>query len=364
MDHPAAQRFIRSLYQHVLCRAPRAEELDHWVEKTTSGAPADEIFLAFVGSKEYRNLLARRKAANRVVTRYPAGHFYSPVVNPAEARKYVTPRPTFAEETITELPGIHISNELMLDFWDKSTECIKTTNFSPKDSSTDRYYWPNASYPYGDALILRAMVWHHRPARVIEIGCGFSSACMLDAADDAGLPYFSMTCIDPYPDRLRTLMRLSDADRVHIIEKPVQEVPVEIFASLGAGDLLFIDSTHVLKTGSDVCHELFSVLPNLAPGVIVHFHDCRYPFEYPDKWIFEYNHSWNEIYAIRAFLMFNSDFEIFFWNTFFALANRELIEPTAPAFAWNPGGGLWLRRSARGQHALPDGVGCTAPDAA
>lgn len=349
MDHPAAQRFVRSLYQHILCRAPRPEELEHWVNKTLSGLRPDEIFLSFVGSKEYRNILAKRQAVDRVVTRYPPGHFYSPVVNPEEARKYVAPRPAFSDETITELPGVRITDDFMLEFWEKSTECIKTTQFSAPGASSDRYYWPNASYPYGDALILRAMVWYHRPAKVIEIGCGFSSACTLDAADGAGLPHFSMTCIDPYPDRLRTLMRLSDVDRVHIIERPVQEVPLEVFASLEAGDILFIDSTHVLKTGSDVCHELFSVLPSLAPGVIVHFHDCRYPFEYPDKWIFEYNHSWNEIYALRAFLMFNSEFEIIFWNTYFAVARRDLVEAIAPAFAWNPGGGIWIRRKAMGR---------------
>ena len=282
MDYPAAQRFVRSLYQHILCRAPRPEELEHWVDKTLSGLRPDEIFLSFVGSREYLSILDKRKAMDRVVPRYPPGHFYSPVVNPDEARKYVAPRPAFSEETITELPGIRMADDFMLDFWGKSAECIGATRFSSPGTSSDRYYWPNKSYPYGDALILRAMIWYHRPARVIEIGCGFSSACILDAADHAGLAYFSLTCIDPYADRLRALMQPADVERVHIIEQPVQEVPLEVFAGLGPGDILFIDSTHVLKTGSDVCHELFSVLPSLAPGVIVHFHDCRYPFEYPD----------------------------------------------------------------------------------
>ncbi|MGH7077578.1 MAG: class I SAM-dependent methyltransferase [Acetobacteraceae bacterium] len=344
MDHPAAQRFIRSLYQHILGRTPRPNELSHWVERTTSGIAADEIFFSFVGSKEYRNREARRIAANEVATRYPPGHFYSPVVNPAEVRKYVGPRRPFAEQSLTEIPGIPISNPVMLEFWEQAADCIRATSFSDKNTSTDRYYWPNPSFPYGDALILRATICCRRPARVVEVGCGFSSACMLDAADAAGLADFQMTCIDPNPDRLRSLLRPADAGRVQIIGKPVQEVPLSVFATLKSGDILFIDSTHVLKTGSDVCHELFSVLPSLAPGVFVHFHDCRYPFEYPERWIFEYNYSWNEIYVIRAFLMFNTAFEIVFWNTFFALANKPLVEATAPAFAWNPGGGLWLRR--------------------
>jgi hypothetical protein len=126
----------------------------------------------------------------------------------------------------------------------------------------------------------------------------------------------------------------------------VQEVPIELFGALGRGDLLLIDSTHVLKTGSDVCHLLFSVLPSLAKGVIIHFRDCRYPFEYPDGWIFEDNRSWNEVYAVRAFLMYNSDFEIVFWNSLFAIAFRERIAATAPAFLDHPGGGLWVERAA------------------
>ena len=88
--------------------------------------------------------------------------------------------------------------------------------------------------------------------------------------------------------------------------------------SLEPNDFLFVDSTHVLKTGSDVHYELFYLLPRLNPGVLVHFHDVGYPFEYPDKWIYELNYSWNEAYALRAFLMFNAEFSIKFWNSLYA----------------------------------------------
>lgn len=345
MDQPGAQRFILSLYQNLLGRAPQAAELSRWVERATSGAAAEEIYLSFAGSKECRNVVARRAMANGTAARYPPGHFYSPIVDPVEARKYVEPRRPAAKERISELPGIPISNSRMLKFWAKATDCMRATSFSAKDATSDRYHWPNPSYPYGDALILRAMICCERPSQVVEIGCGFSSACMLDAAEVAGLADFSMTCIDPNPERLHALLRPSDMEHLHIIGKPVQEVPASVFAALRSGDILFIDSTHVLKSGSDVCHELFSILPSLAPGVLVHFHDCRYPFEYPEKWIFELNYSWNEIYAIRAFLMYNSEFEILFWNSFFAQMNRNLVEETVPAFARNnPGGALWIRR--------------------
>ena len=130
-----------------------------------------------------------------------------------------------------------------------------------------------------------------------------SSACVLEAARDAAIADFSLTCISREPERVRSVLGAAGGERVRIIGTPVQEVPIELFGALGRGDLLLIDSTHVLKTGSDVCHVLFSVLPSLAKGVIIHFRDCPYPFEYSDRWIFEDNRSWNEVYAVRAFLI-------------------------------------------------------------
>ena len=127
------------------------------------------------------------------------------------------------------------------------------------------------------------------------------TASLLDTADELSLRP-RITCIEPYPERLRSLLRT--ADEVEILETPVQKVSLSRFAELGSGDILFIDSTHVLKSGSDVHYELFEILPSLQPGVAVHFHDLPYPFEYPLQWVFEENYSWNEAYAPRAFLIY------------------------------------------------------------
>jgi predicted O-methyltransferase YrrM len=192
-------------------------------------------------------------------------------------------------------------------------------------------------------VMLRAMIAHFRPKNVIEIGSGFSSACILDAVDQVGLSDFTMTCIDPDPSRLRSRLREEDHSRVKIIEGPVQDVPVSTFSTLNENDILFIDSTHVLKTASDVHYELFSILPSLKKGVLVHFHDIHYPFEYPRQWLFEKNLSWNEIYALRAFLMYNTAFEVVFWTGLFAHRQHALILETHPLFLQNPGGSIWLR---------------------
>lgn len=133
-------------------------------------------------------------------------------------------------------------------------------------------------------------------------------------------------------------------DEVEVLVTNVQDVSPETFSSLDAGDILFIDSTHVLKSGSDVHFELFEILPRLQAGVVIHFHDIPYPFEYPDEWIVERNYSWNEAYALHAFLAFNDSFRITLWNSFLAATKREHLDLAGSKFPENPGSGIWITR--------------------
>ena len=120
-------------------------------------------------------------------------------------------------------------------------------------------------------------------------------------------------------------------------------MPLELFESLQAGSLLFLDTTHVSKTGSDVNHEIFQILPRLKAGVIIHFHDVFHQFEYPPSWILKENRSWNELYMLRAFLMYNSKFEIMFFNQLIARRHPEMLLAASEKAARNAGGGLWLK---------------------
>jgi predicted O-methyltransferase YrrM len=218
---------------------------------------------------------------------------------------------------------------------------MAAATFPTQKEPTHRYYADNGAFPLGDALVLRAMIKHAKPRRIIEVGSGFSTACMLDTLDELGRSV-RMTCIEPYPDRLKSLLR--PGDLVEIIASPVQRVAVDRFAALQSGDILFIDSTHVVKAGSDVHYELFEILPRLAPGVFIHFHDAMYPFEYPLEWIFEHNHSWNEAYMLRAFLMYNKEFSVFYSSSYLMLYARSLLTTHFAGFPSNPGSGLWLLR--------------------
>jgi hypothetical protein len=132
---------------------------------------------------------------------------------------------------------------------------------------------------------------------------------------------------------------------VTILGAAVQDVDDSVFTRLGADDVLFIDSTHVVKAGSDVNHLCFEVLPLLAPGVVVHVHDVFHLFEYPAHWVHE-GRAWQEVYVLHAFLMYNHAFEILWFQHLMWMRHRKSIEAKVPGVARNPGGNLWLRRVA------------------
>jgi predicted O-methyltransferase YrrM len=200
-------------------------------------------------------------------------------------------------------------------------------------------------YSWGDGCILHSMLRNYRPRKIIEIGSGWSSACIADTAEHFLDNSCDITFVEPFPQVLRELLGASaQSGRTRLLEARVQDVPLDLFDSLGAGDFLFIDSTHVLRTGSDVCRELCEILPRLAPGVIVHFHDMFWPFEYPRKWVVEENRSWNELYAVRLMLTNNQNWKVIMFNHYMAQFERELIEKTWPAFYKNPGGALWIEK--------------------
>ena len=328
------EKYVEDLYTVFFRRIPRMEEKSHWIAMLEEGMSERDVFDRFKFSKEY-------ELKTRVDLTFPPGHYYSPIVDPGEARKYWRVDRRVAPE---KLMAIHISMERMLDLWEKLRPFVASTNFPMEREPRSRFYQNNNIYPIGDAAILRSMILLNRPRKIIEIGSGFSSACMLDTLDEADMGGIELTFVEPYPDRLRGLLRPSDYRRCKIVEQPLQELDVEIFCKLERNDILFIDSTHIMKTTSDVNFELFEIMPRLKSGVIVHFHDIHYPFEYPDKWVFDLNYSWNEIYALRAFLMYNSAFEIVYFSSLFATRNAQLIADACPAILENPGASLWLRK--------------------
>jgi predicted O-methyltransferase YrrM len=267
------------------------------------------------------------------------GHFYSPIpsideVRVREAELFAAPPPS--------LPGIDLRGDQQIALIKELARFYDELPFPRTQSPESRYWFENWAYSYADAIFLYSMLRHLRPRHVIEVGSGFSSAAMLDTAD-RWLPETSFTFIDPDTSTLDALLRPADRERVTIIRAKLQDVPLTTFDTLVANDILFIDSTHVSKTGSDVNRILFDILPRLASGVHVHFHDVFYPFEYPKEWVYE-GRAWNEDYILRAFLEYNDAFDIVLFGTWLARFHRELLAGMMPLTLENPGGSLWLTR--------------------
>jgi predicted O-methyltransferase YrrM len=211
-----------------------------------------------------------------------------------------------------------------------------------KDESK-RYYAENVSFPFSDAFIFYCFIRRYSPRRIIEIGSGFSSAAALDSLDSLGKNDTQCWFIEPYPRLLQSLLREADT-RHGVLPSAVQEVDLTVFDSLAAGDILFIDSTHVSKINSDVNYEIFDILPRLKPGVLIHIHDIYWPFDYPEEWIHE-GRAWTESYLVRAFLQFNNDFRILYFNSYLhPKVRRSLFVPLGVDLGENDGGSLWLER--------------------
>lgn len=333
-DTARAAAFVQAAFGRILRRPPTPDELAQWTAGTLHLGPGEVLERLFAGN-EYLH-------RNRVddLSEFYAGHFYSPVVDPEALREQGFRVDAGVDESA--VAGIDFRTEAMKAFWARNLPVMAEAPISEAPTDGARYYTRNVVYAWGDALVLTAVMHEARPRQVIEVGSGFSSACMLDVADRLGLPT-RFTFIEPYPDRLFGLLTEADHQRCTVLRTGVQQTDPAIFETLAANDILFIDSTHVSKTGSDVNHELFEVLPRLASGVIIHFHDIFYPFEYPEEWIFESRRSWNEAYILRAFLTNNPAYEMLFFNDYFR-ARQPALAAQVPKFLENPGGGLWLRK--------------------
>ena len=202
-----------------------------------------------------------------------------------------------------------------------------------------------AVFCYADAVFLYSFLRLMQPARIIEVGSGFSSAVMLDTVDRFFRNCPAMTFIEPYPDDLKDLLRPEDRRNVTVIEDRVQKVSTERFAELQDGDLLFIDSSHVMKCGSDLQYLMFDVIPRLPVGVFVHFHDIFDRFEYPSDWLMQ-GWYWNEAYLLRAFLAYNNAWGIQLFSNYACRAFPEFFAENMPLCRLTPGGSLYIRRLA------------------
>lgn len=294
---------------------PGSARLDHYLQRRYTGCEHPEFVLR--------------------------GSFHSPLPDLEEVRANSA---TLFSKAVDLGPSIQLRSDEQSKLLRELSEYYSDFDWPEHASADRRFYLDNPYFRHADAIALYSMLRHFQPRRVIEIGSGFSSALMLDVADRRLTGQVRFTFVDPHPERLKGLLRAQDGGRVQIRESCVQSMSASVFAELDRNDILFIDSSHVAKVGSDVNYLLFQVLPWLKPGVLVHVHDVMWPFEYPREWVLE-GRAWNEAYLVRAFLQYNDVFQILLFNSYLGEHDRPFLKQRMPKFLENTGGSLWLVKS-------------------
>lgn len=284
-------------------------------------------------------------------------HFYQPVPDTRELGEAVLRRRT-------SLVGIDMREQAQLDLlvavredFGEEYEALPRT----KTSSPTQYFVDNDTFTSVDGEILYSMIRRLKPRRMIEVGSGRSTLLAAQALrrnEADGAPHCDYTVCDPFPgDPVST--GVPGVDR--LIRSRVQDLDLATFEDLADNDILFIDSSHVLRIGSDVQFEILEVIPRVSVGVHIHVHDVFLPREYPSQWIHRERWFWNEQYVLQALLAFNSEFEVVWAGSYMHLNHPDAV---AAAFSsYGPSrqpGSIWFRRSNR-HDRLDDGAPSTQP---
>lgn len=274
-------------------------------------------------------------------------HFYSPIPD----IKDLMERKIW--DSPVDLTGVDLNYEGQLEFLLGLSEYGAECNWPIEEpANQDEFYTKNGSFSFGCAAMLRTVIRKYKPKRIIEVGSGMSSTIISDAIlsnntdSQCSTEYY---IIDPYPgERLKRLKGVTEvySQRVELVDK-------NFFTNLNENDILFIDSSHQGKIGSDVNFLFQSVLPRLNPGVFIHFHDINLPWEFPKFYVTNqsFRQFWTEQYLLHAFLAFNTEFEVLFAAAFMMPQNTNEFKSVFPYYdevAHAPGSGsFWMRRKTK-----------------
>jgi predicted O-methyltransferase YrrM len=278
--------------------------------------------------------------------RFTPGEYYSPMY---DTRELLADRDRIWLGVPREAVGVQWNDEQQLALCRDVFARQKHVVFPDQAPKGDtEYFAANGQYPPLDAWVLEGILRHFKPRRMIEIGCGFSSLVSARTNRDYLHLGMELICIEPYP-RPFLLDGILGITSMRI--ERIQDTPLELFATLASGDVVFVDTSHTVKTGGDVTWIFHEIIPRLAPGVIVHIHDFFLPGDYPEQWVME-GWGWNETYLVRSFLTFNDTFEVL-WGTRYMLTYHHgdvLATFTGlPRYSATGGASLWIQR--RGDRA-------------
>jgi hypothetical protein len=253
-------------------------------------------------------------------------------------------RENIFKKHVSDFDGIDLNEDKQLSLLKAFSEYY--IDFKPKktESSGQLYYYQNDMFGFNDGFILYCFLRHFQPNQVIEVGSGYSSGLMLDVCEEL-LPQTKLTFIDPYSTTISRILNKSPKQHSTLLKTEVQKVSLEKFRVLNSNDILFIDTSHVVKIGSDLSSLFFSIIPALNIGVIIHIHDIWYPWEYPEDMVQD-GRAYNEVYFVRTFLQYNRAFEILFFGSYLETKYKNIIDKKMPGYFKNAGKSLWIRKIA------------------
>jgi hypothetical protein len=260
------------------------------------------------------------------------GHFYSPIVHPKDARS----REVHLWKSHDEMSGVDLQPQAQLALLKQLGNHTISIDYPVNKPLTGiGYFYSNDQFPALDAEFLHTMLCHLSPKTMIEVGSGFSSLITAHVNQKILKGALDFICIEPYPRKFLT----NGVPGINkLIQKKVEDVELEFFDRLHAGDILFIDSSHVN-------YLFFEVIPRLRKGVYVHIHDIFLPDEYPKTWVLDQGRNWNEQYLLRAFLQYNTEWEIVWAANFMGTRHTGAVQKVFPRYPDVGGGGsFWIRK--------------------
>ena len=260
---------------------------------------------------------------------YPTRDFYSPLPVFSEIRdtRHLWDKPS-------EMVGVQYNLDAMKTLLERLVREFGDEHQALPPYEENKKLGLGPGFTIIDAMTLYFMVRDLKPKRYFEIGSGFSTyyAWMATQKNREEGAETDFRVVDPFPRE-----KMKKLEGVSVTVAPAQEVPTDFFSQLQAGDVLFIDTTHVLKLGGEVAHLFLEVVPRLNPGVVVHVHDIHFPYNVPypaEQYVFraKWPSYWTEAMLLQAFLAFNSAFEIYYSAPLLRYHAEDFLEATIPGY--------------------------------
>jgi hypothetical protein len=267
-----------------------------------------------------------------------SNHYYQPLINPSKELK----KPLSRDRN---LPGINFNLNEQLDLLNQLNYSAELSNIPlwRTDAEKLQFFFENDSFLQGDASYYYNVLRHFKPGKIIEVGCGYSTLLAMEAHRENKRENASYCCkhicIEPYE------MPWLDQLKVEIHRKKVEDIESSYFTQLERNDILFIDSSHIIRPQGDVLFEILEILPLLKSGTLIHFHDIFTPRDYLVDWVMDQHLFWNEQYLLEAFLSFNKEFRIMGALNYLKHNHRSLFHVKFPASANVPAdepGSFWI----------------------